>query len=103
MSQHIFNKLGNYRCIKKLNYQLANAFKFEKEFNDSVIFASGINDLALYGQGAFTYEVSKKWGRGFLNADATVNFACKMPHFADRGGGGSKMAKILLKSYVNAP
>ena len=40
---------------------------------------------------------------GFPNADATVNFACKMPLFADGGGGGSKMTKILLMSYVYGP
>ena len=34
-------------------------------------------------------------GEGVPNADATVNFACEMPHFAD--GWGSKMTKILRR------
>ena len=36
---------------------------------------------------------SAQKGEGFLNADATVNFACKMPNFADGGGGGRKWPK----------
>ena len=50
--EFVFNRLGDYRCVKKLNYQLTNAFDFENEFgySDYVIFSSGINDLARYGK-----------------------------------------------------
>ena len=50
--EFVFNKLGDYRCIKKVNYQLANALQFEHEFkySDYVVFACGINDLARYGK-----------------------------------------------------
>ena len=45
---------------------------------------------------------SGKKGMEFLNADATFNFACKIPHFPP-GEKRSKMANILLTSYVNTP
>ena len=52
---YIFNKIGggdNYRCIKKMNYELKNIFNFEPEFgySDIVIISCGVNDLARYGR-----------------------------------------------------
>jgi len=51
---HIFNKLGDYRCIKKANFELINVLNFEAEFKycDMVIFSSGVNDLSRYGKRA---------------------------------------------------
>ena len=51
---HIFNKLGDYRCIKKKNFELIDVFNFEHEFkySDIVIFSCGVNDLARYGKHA---------------------------------------------------
>ena len=51
----IFNKVGGddkYRCIKKVNYQLADVLNFEPEFrySDIVIISCGVNDLARYGK-----------------------------------------------------
>jgi hypothetical protein len=53
---HIFNKLGrgDYRCIKKANFELINVLNFEAEFKycDMVIFSCGVNDLSRYGKRA---------------------------------------------------
>ena len=51
---HIFNKLGDYRCIKKANFELINVLNFEDEFKycDMVIFSCGVNDLSRYGKRA---------------------------------------------------
>ena len=53
--EHIFNRIGgndHYRCIKKVNYELANVFNFEPEFaySDVVVISCGVNDLARYGR-----------------------------------------------------
>ena len=53
--EFIFNNIGgndNYRCIKKVNYQLADVLNFEPEFrySDIVIISCGVNDLARYGK-----------------------------------------------------
>ena len=52
--EHIFNRVGDYRCIKKVNYELANIFGFEPEFaySDIVVISCGVNDLARYGRRA---------------------------------------------------
>ena len=52
---HIFNKVGSnnsYRCVTKMNYELANVFNFEPEFkySDMVVISCGVNDLARYGR-----------------------------------------------------
>lgn len=48
---HIFNSIGKYRCIKKINKRLVDAFNFEPEFRctDTVIISCGVNDLSCYG------------------------------------------------------
>jgi alkylated DNA repair dioxygenase AlkB len=45
-----FNKLGPYRCIRKMNYQLADFMNFHPEFrhSDIVILSAGVNDLCRY-------------------------------------------------------
>ena len=52
--EHIFSRIadGSYRCVKKVNYELANIFNFEPEFkySDAVVIACGVNDLARYGR-----------------------------------------------------
>jgi len=53
--EFIFNRIGGenqYRCVKKVNYELANIFNFEPEFkySDIVVISCGINDLARYGK-----------------------------------------------------
>ena len=50
--EFVFDRMGDYRCVKKLSYQLSNVFEYENEFkySDYVIFSSGINDLARYGK-----------------------------------------------------
>jgi hypothetical protein len=52
MPAHVFNKLGDYRCVKKTNFQLVDIFNFEDEFKytDIVILSCGVNDLARYGK-----------------------------------------------------
>ena len=52
---HIFNRVGgndSYRCVMKMNYELANIFNFEPEFkySDMVVISCGVNDLARYGR-----------------------------------------------------
>ena len=42
-------------------------------------------------------------GGGLANADATVNYACKRPYFADTGGGESKLVKIYRRPLWLAP
>ena len=52
---YIFNRVGGndqYRCVKKVNYELANIFNFDPEFaySDIVVISCGVNDLARYGR-----------------------------------------------------
>ena len=44
----IFDTVDNHKCIKKINYELVNIFKFEQEFkySDIVIISGGVNDLS---------------------------------------------------------
>ena len=50
-----FNRIGPYRCIKKINYRLCDFMNFEPEFKrtDCIILSAGINDLCRYN---FTAE-----------------------------------------------
>ena len=52
--ERLFNGVGqgNYRCIKKMNYELADILNFEPEFrySDVVVISCGVNDLARYGR-----------------------------------------------------
>ena len=49
-----FDKIGNFRCIKKVNYKLTDIFEYESEFgiSDTVIISGGLNDLSCYGMTA---------------------------------------------------
>ena len=48
---NIFNRIGNFRCIKKVNKRLVDIFNYEPEFaiSSTVILSAGVNDLSCYG------------------------------------------------------
>ena len=48
--EHLFNKVGNYRAVKRINYELVNVLNYEPEFkfSDFVVISCGINDLARF-------------------------------------------------------
>ena len=52
----MFDRVPGHTCVKRLNYQLADAFNFESDFEhaETVIFSCGVNDLARYGQTAYS-------------------------------------------------
>ena len=54
--EHIFQRVENHKCIKKINYRLQDIFNFDPEFiySDFVIIACGLNDLARHGLTAHT-------------------------------------------------
>ncbi len=50
----VFEHVPGHTCVKRLNYQLADVFNFEPEFEHAktVTISCGINDLARYGKTA---------------------------------------------------
>ena len=50
----LFDQIPGYSCVKRLNYQLADAPSYDPEFQHAktVIISCGINDLARYGKSA---------------------------------------------------
>lgn len=51
---HLLNRIQGYRSVKKTNYELADIFGFEPEFqySDMVVISCGLNDLSRYGKRA---------------------------------------------------
>ena len=49
--EHIFDKIKDHRCIKKVNKRLVDIFGFEPEFRyrKTVVISCGVNDLSCYG------------------------------------------------------
>ena len=50
--EHIFNRIadGSYRCVRKVNYELANIFNYEPEFKYSDVVAIACGVVARYGR-----------------------------------------------------
>ena len=50
----IFDTVEKHKCVKKINYELANIFNFEQEFkySDVVIISGGVNDLSRHNHTA---------------------------------------------------
>ena len=63
---HLFNRIQGHRCVKKTNYQLADIFGFEPEFqySDMVVISCGLNDLSRYGKRAHVLAdlVTRRFG-----------------------------------------
>ena len=53
-TEGLFDQIPGHSCVKRVNYQLADALAFESEFKHakSVVISCGINDLARYGKSA---------------------------------------------------
>ena len=49
--------------------------------------------------GTFRKNVGTTGRRGLANADATVNFACKRPYFADTGEAAKKWSNFVDVLY----
>lgn len=50
----LFDRVGDLRCIRRVNYKLVDIFDYESEFaiSDTVILSAGVNDLSCYGMTA---------------------------------------------------
>ena len=53
-NEGLFDQIPGHSCVKRVNYQLADALEYESEFKHakSVVISCGINDLARYGKTA---------------------------------------------------